>query len=376
MTPDSALCAWCCTKQEVTRDHVFPRAFGGTLEAEIWVPACRQCQTTLSAYEGELARSSPLALARLVWGPGPRHRERATSGLVRPRLAFVKQPGSCRYTNFSFRAGDRSPRVLPALELDPKTHVAYFHADTLEDLARLYQALRDLIEPPTPANPTTQSGIHVEFLTGTFREIADDPDFHPRVLLSETGRLHACARSLDEAHSLIRLIAIARCNGAFEPQNVPATLPVDEVPAGTPHSFHFDWDHDAAKRIALKVACGILVAGYRRMGTMYILPPTVRNAIVASGPLDDIQLEQRSELENVMEPEHALLAGLVILEKAALRAVVTFYDWTWLVSFPDPTLAAGTATFGATCMISNNRQQRWLTEAEVLAVARLSGLVA
>src|ERR1043166_9246865 len=85
---ESRRCAWCGEVKEATKDHIFPRGIGGTLELSI--PSCEECQGKIRLAETEVARRSIFALHRLENGPRPSDKRQPDSGAVETQFCLVK----------------------------------------------------------------------------------------------------------------------------------------------------------------------------------------------------------------------------------------------------------------------------------------------
>src|SRR6266852_7680391 len=84
-------CTWCDRNDVlIDKDHIFPRALGGT--KELSVPACRSCQTVISKLETQAARQSHYSLFCLTHGPAGRDKRKASSGVIRARYVLTKHP--------------------------------------------------------------------------------------------------------------------------------------------------------------------------------------------------------------------------------------------------------------------------------------------
>ena len=89
-TREHTQCLWCDkTGVRLDKDHVFPRALGGA--KELWVPACRDCQTLISKLESEAARQSHYSLFCVMHGPPGRDKRKPGSGVIRARPSRLNE---------------------------------------------------------------------------------------------------------------------------------------------------------------------------------------------------------------------------------------------------------------------------------------------
>ena len=121
------ICTWCDSPiMQESKDHVFPRGLGGTLDADLWVYDCERCRASISKAEDEVVHRSHLSVYRFVRGLLLRHKKRPSSGLIEPRISLVKDPTANQYAVFALRTGTSHPRTLPALEVNLASGELYF----------------------------------------------------------------------------------------------------------------------------------------------------------------------------------------------------------------------------------------------------------
>src|SRR5258708_7319967 len=109
-------CTWCDRNDvRLDKDHIFPRALGGT--KELWVPSCRICQTVISKLERQAARQSHYSLFCLTHGPAGRDKRKPSSGLIRARYVLSKHPLG-GYGEVAIHAGADTPPALAHIEID------------------------------------------------------------------------------------------------------------------------------------------------------------------------------------------------------------------------------------------------------------------
>src|SRR5258708_10472295 len=192
---DHSQCLW-CDKNDVSldEDHVFPRAIGGT--KELWVPACRDCQTVISKLELEAARESNYSLFTAMHGPPGRDKRRPASGAIRARYLLVKNPFG-GYGESAMYAGSETPVSLPHIEIDVAgSSLARRRGPNQASVQRLVEGLRNIVH----RKPDARGFIgELEVRTDRLPEIDSDPDFWPRVVLDPSGHLYLRARNSDEA---------------------------------------------------------------------------------------------------------------------------------------------------------------------------------
>lgn len=213
-------CTWCGRAiTQRSKDHVFPRGLGGTLDAGLWVYDCERCRASISKAEYEVVHRSHLSVYRFKEGLLPRHKERPSSGLVEPSISLVKNPTTNRYVVFSLRTGTTYPHILPALEINLANGNLFFHGSQPEDPKTLMGKINSLLQHKPDAS--WQIGeISLRQLEEVATTIAQDSDFNPRVYLTARGQLEICARTPKEGLATIRALThLARNNilASYEP---------------------------------------------------------------------------------------------------------------------------------------------------------------
>lgn len=173
-------CAWCGnSKSELTKDHVFPRGLGGTLQLAI--PSCGACKGKIdkAEIETEVIHRSPFAWYRLDQGPPPRDRSRPESGAVEARYVLVKD-WMGGYNEVVPRA-HRDPISLPCIEFDvtslsarrfratPDEVIARVRGATPEDARRLVEAVLKVVQGP-PDKSGLLGEVPVELLSALLHE--------------------------------------------------------------------------------------------------------------------------------------------------------------------------------------------------------------
>ncbi len=254
-------CVWCGnSKNELTKDHVFPRGLGGT--RQLTVPSCRTCQDKIRSAETEVARRSIFALYRLDKGPPPSDKKQSDSGAVEAKYVLVKD-WLGGYNEVVPRS-HRDPIPLPCIEFDVtrlSTHrfratseevISRVRGAAPEDVRRLVKAVLKVVQGP-PDKSGLLGEVPVELLSEAESGIASDPDFWPRVFLDLKGRLKIRARDGQEATQLLEAVVYLAQQGAFRDLTGWAT---GQVQAGTPHLFCLEWNYNALLRVVAKIAYG------------------------------------------------------------------------------------------------------------------------
>jgi hypothetical protein len=254
-------CVWCGnSKNELTKDHVFPRGLGGT--RQLAVPSCRTCQDKIRSAETEVARRSIFALYRLDKGPPPSDKKQSDSGAVEAKYVLVKD-WLGGYNEVAPRS-HRDPITLPCIEFDVTslgTHrfgatseegITRVRGSTPEDVKRLVEAVLKVVQGP-PDKSGLLGEVPVELLSEAESGIASDPDFWPRVFLDLKGQLKIRARDGQEATRLFEAVVYRAQRGAFKALSGWATW---QVQAGTPHLFCLEWNYSALLRVVAKIAYG------------------------------------------------------------------------------------------------------------------------
>ena len=244
-------CAWCLNEHpNLTRDHVVPRAIGGTLEYS--VPACRDCQAALSKAERELSRKSQLAIHALSSQVRPRHPNRANSGLLKSPYLLVKHPlgGYCESV---LAAGEKmfslpyvEMKVVPGEPLEGRVRAA-----TWEESEEMFSKYKEaLARAPGPDGLV----FELDASLSVPPSIADDPDFWPRMMLRPDGSLMVRARDPEEGKRFISVLTefvLKRQPGS------PDTWTKSSITAGTTHLMGLEYDPELVRRVAAKIAYGL-----------------------------------------------------------------------------------------------------------------------
>jgi len=257
------ICAWygSAIVQE-SKDHVFPRGLGGKLDADLWVYDCERCRASISKAEDEVVHRSHLSVYRFARGLRPRHPRRSSSGLIESRISLVKNPTTNRYAVFSLRTGTSHPRILPALEVNLASGGLYFHGSGPEDAQMLINNIRlRLGQQPDTSGQIGEITLCPldEFLP----DIAQDPDFNPRIYLSVREQLEVCARNPEEGLATIRTVTYLVSTDALASYE-SSGWQTWQMPGSTPHTIVFEHDGQLFDRVVLKIACG-LVGAYLRV---------------------------------------------------------------------------------------------------------------
>jgi len=223
-----------------SKDHVFPRGLGGKLDADLWVYDCERCRASISKAEDEVVHRSHLSLYRFARGLLPRHKKRPSSGLIEPRISLVKNPTTNRYAVFSLRTGTSHPRTLPALEVNLASGGLYFHGSGPEDVQTLISNIRLLLRQKP--DPSGQIGaITLRQLDEFLPDIAQDPDFNPRIYQSAREQLEICARNPEEGLATIRAVTYLVNTNALASYE-SSGWQTWQMPGSTPHTIVFEHD--------------------------------------------------------------------------------------------------------------------------------------
>jgi hypothetical protein len=192
-------CTWCGRSDiEITDDHVIPQCLGGT--KELVLPSCKKCQNEISKAEGELIHKSPFSLWRADSGPGPRKKKDPRSGRIELRYMFRPDPHLGGRAESTMRAtGER--RDLTSFELNLETKQARKRAKTPQEFDLLISKFKALFAGGPDDNGVVGQ-IRVDLLTEYDQNIAEDPDFWPRVFLGVDGHPRVRARNPAEATQL------------------------------------------------------------------------------------------------------------------------------------------------------------------------------
>jgi len=245
-------CTWCqLDNAGVERDHVFPRAIGGT--RDVTVPACRNCQDRISVAETELSRRSIYSIY-LIDGASPKGRDKRrdpSSGSLQSLYSIGPHPLG-GYSELAFRAGHDLPAVLPYIEIDVrKTKQVRRRGLRPEDLDRLVRAITPIFRD-APEQAIRKRKIPVK--TEEVHEIGLSDDFWPRVALALDERPYIRARTRAEATQFARLVHFYVRTHKFGKY---AGWESSEVAAGQTHWFALRYRNARVLRAIAKIACGL-----------------------------------------------------------------------------------------------------------------------
>lgn len=253
-------CIWCEEPNiRTTKDHLFPKGVGGTLE--VWVAACKRCQDVLSKMEKELSRRSIYALYTVDTGPRGRHsrgkKSRPESGVIRTRYILVKDPRG-GYNEVGLRAGERLPVTLPSIQVDVHgTKRMRRRGNDPKDVGLLGKLFLQAI-CTSPEDGGYVGEIPVHLLSGRDENIITDSDFWPRASLGLAGELYILARNGREAELLAGFLHSYLNRAEFWEFDNWETW---EIPARNPHHFYFSYDDSYILRVTGKIAYGLSTLG-------------------------------------------------------------------------------------------------------------------
>jgi hypothetical protein len=247
-------CTWCLAEDgELTKDHVFPRALGGTLELFVW--ACKKCQTLLSRCEQEAARRSELGLQGVDEAPPPRHKDRPTSGLFDATYVLAEYDGIGHHTETAIRAGAKTPIPLPYISIDLKRNQAIKGGLDQADVSELLDKVRELLKG---SNKPKQLLTRVDLmLLDSSDPLVQDERFHPRIFMDPAGHLHVRARDRHEAQRFAKTFLQIRAHPFFRD---PGRWRLGQVVAGTSHRAEITYEWGLVNRVVTKIAYGVLVS--------------------------------------------------------------------------------------------------------------------
>ncbi len=363
-------CNWCGGQpSKITKDHVFPKALGGTLDADLWVSSCSKCQTCISQAEREVAQRSQLALYRYARGLKPRHKKRPYSGLVDAKLLLVKNPGTRRYAVVSLRCGEPCPRTLPAIEINIETGDLYYHGECPEDVHTLLRTLRDrLAEHPRPDGEVLE--VSYELLEEYASDASADPDFNPRLYLSPRGEFHGCARNEEELEKAVKAILFLAGKGGL-PDPDPRRWETSNIPAGTPHKVALIYDTRMLQRVLLKMGYGTVCAWLRRKGKSPLFVRRITDAVRGESDPSEFKMENlwADEQPSRKWEEHLLVA--VSDASGTVCTLVSLYGFWYVFDLGSAEQIPSLPPFMGACCHVTKRSQAWLTESQAEDVFRL-----
>ena len=363
-------CEWCFSDLDSkARDHVFSRLLGGQLIDGLWVYDCKECRSIISKAEDEVAHRSYFALFRLTAGLQPRHPNRSSSGIIEPKIRLVKDPISERYSVFSVLVGKQNPEILPALEVDFKNDLLFFHGTESESSVTLIAEVCKFFD-----SLNNSAGVPGELSAPLLEEfnksILNDPDFNPRIFLSPRGRLEICSRTAEECIKLMQFIG--KLSERDEFRNFKSrSWTTWSIPSGTPHHTTFVYDRLKFDQVILKIALGLLGAHMRLSNARSwhcLLHDMVRGVAVLPEGL--IKHMEHKDLKT--KGLNDQLIALVVPNKNNLTAIVAIFGELYSIDlaeeFNPPTLIG---PVGAFCHVSEPRMQRWFKKNEAYDYAKI-----
>jgi len=290
--------------------------------------------------------------------------------MLQPGLALVKEPTTCRYDNFCMRAGDETPKVLPALEVDLEKGNAWTHGQCPEAVNRLLDRLEELASTTKPGAIVGKFGV--ELLGDLWPEHLDDPDFNPRGYLSPSGELRLCARTVVEAQNLFTAMMVLAKIGALACRD-HRRWQRWAIPANAPHSLVLKYNQQHVERIVLKIAYGVAVAWLRGNGRNACLPTSIGLFVRGLRELDQGVTIARIMIEEDTNNTLAeIKVGLVSLVAPQSAVVGLFGDW-YQISVPEHCSFGVSEAVGAVCRVEPPRSQRWITASKVTEVLNIVG---
>ena len=317
-------CTWCQIEEEnLTNDHVIPRALGGTLEFSLI--ACNRCQTSLSKVEEEVARRSILAFHALTSPLRPRHPDRPTSGLLKSNYLLVKHPLG-GYGESILRSGERMESLAHIeINVEPGTvPQARIRGPSPEAAQRLLSMLRLAL-----ASRPREDGLLCEFKVRCEVDpaTAADPDFWPRIVLFPGDRLLIRARSPEECVRFARaLTQLAVGSYQVDPSRWGLGIVVE---GGTPHTLSLKFNPQTIRRVAAKIAYGFYVL-LSACSLQREHDHQLRHYILGLGKSEDEPVLQSEWPENWVtsdKPHYVLISPQFDRD----AAIVSLYGWHFRV---------------------------------------------
>jgi hypothetical protein len=293
----------------------------------------------------------------------PRHKGRASSGLVEPSISLVKSPITNRYAVFSLRAGETYPHVLPALEIDLASGRLFFHGSGPEDPKVLITKINSFLEHKPDASGQIGE-ISLRQLEEFAANIAQDSDFNPRIYLSARGQLEICARNPEEGLSAIRAVAYlvsTKVLASYESSGWQTW----QMPSNIPHTVVFEHDATLFDRVIAKIACGLLGAWLRVNTSSALNLPTAQAFVRGDIEAPPGMVTQLSGQRHVDPRFPAQLICAVRVGTGSVIGLVGLYEeWHVLNLGVSPSPQGLPETIGAVCQLSPNRGQGWLSAEE------------
>jgi hypothetical protein len=235
---------------------VVPRAIGGTLEYAL--PSCESCQVILSKAEAILARKSMLAIHAVASDLPPRHPKRSDSGILQVGYLLVKHPLG-GYGESALRAGNKVEslchceiKVVPGERIEGRVR-----GESRAKTDLLFAKFKDaLSSTPGPDGLVCELNVTLDIPP----EISADPDFWPRMVMLPNGSLLLRARDPQEAQRFSGVFTELVIKGVDQTRG---TWQSAEIQGGTQHQMKLEYDSEAVRRVAAKIAYGLflLVSG-------------------------------------------------------------------------------------------------------------------
>jgi hypothetical protein len=113
---------------------------------ELFVWACKKCQTLLSRCENEAARRSELGLQNIDEAPPPCHKDRPTTDLFDATYVLSEHDGIGHYNETAIRAGAKTPIPLPYISIDLQRNQATKGGPDQAQVSELLDKVRELLK--------------------------------------------------------------------------------------------------------------------------------------------------------------------------------------------------------------------------------------
>jgi len=153
----------------------------------------------------------------------------------------------------------------------------YLHGLGPDDPQTLINKIRLLLQQQPDASGQI-GAITLRQLDESLPDIAQDPDFNPRIYLSARGQLEVCARNPEEGLATIRAVTYLVSTDALASYE-SSGWQTWQMPGSTPHTIVFEHDGQLFDRVVLKIACGLVGAYLRVNASSALNLPIAQKAI-------------------------------------------------------------------------------------------------
>jgi HNH endonuclease len=317
MAKETQLCIYCGSLNNLTDEHLLPKALGGNLIAKI---VCESCNNKLSSVDQALSQNSIIALARVA------HEGGHSYGVKIAGPHRVHQPDLDLFLEIEIINGF-TPRILPQVHMYNGGLLPY--AENKEDLYKLLQFLKNSSS---------------ETLAKTHKDITlFDNVTTPRFVIRGKNSVSVIARSDEDAQELLNLLIPFKNQFAVAAHTRIQPGPIIEPNVDFAAHLNLNRAHRGIAKIAYNFLAYVV-------GAKVMLGPSldpIRNYILgndlqlAESPNnDEIPLDTRfvdwhpePEARQKLPPQNTHQILLAVSPTLTYARVILYNDHTYFVDF-------------------------------------------